>query len=388
MRLPARGPNLKGLGSGRLTAALAGLLGLAYLLVLSGRIAEDRSVVAANSAPFGTSALRAVLEASGYRVRVENRRAAPIAPDELVVAFRVLERGRYPLSDEELPAPEDKNPLLSRLPTARRTILFGIETARGASPDPTYRTTAVGDGPKADLEVNAGDHPPPDLGLKNGIVLARLGREGDELAYVAGPSGPGASERRVVSVAHGEMAQNLGIDRAGNAAYVLGLVRAFAPGKAVVLYEGLQDPRDGLLAALGDWAFAARNQAFLVLGCLLAALGSRFGLPPKTRRREMGQREQSDALGNLLRRWRGPAVGIEAGIEQARRRLVKARRLPASAPREQWTKYLSPRFLAVLADCDEWVRQNAREREALAALARLDAATAAEIESPRPNGPA
>ena len=361
------------LNAGRLTATLAGLLGLAYLLVLSGRIAEDRSPVAANSSPHGVSALRSTLEASGYRVRVETRKAARIAPGELVIAF---DQGRS-LSGMDEETPER---ISEKLPaSARRTAVFGLGGAEGDEKlSPTTAKNDIG-GTTFALAVLPTDLRAPELGLKGGIVVTRLGRDGEELAYVAGPA-----DRRILSVAHGEIAQNRGLDRAENAAYVVGLVRAFAPGRAVVLYEGLTESSDGLLAALGDWAFAARNQAFLVLGTVFVAFGSRFGLAPRSRRRETGQREQSDALGNLLRRWRGPAVGIEAGVEQARRRLVAARRLPASAPREQWVKYLSPELLARFDDCDEWVRQNAKEREALGALARLDAAVRAELERPKP----
>lgn len=361
------------LNAGRLTAALAGLLALAYLLVLSGRIAEDRAPIAANSSPYGTSALRAVLEASGYRVRVESNPRAKIAPDELVIGFDAT---RPETSGRDV---ADKGPKLTdRLPKGvRRAMVVGVGDPNG---DLGKATAETGEsGRTFRLALLPTDMRVPELHMKNGIIISRLTRDGEELAYVAGPP-----ERRVLSLAHGEMALNKGIDQGENASYLLGIVRAFAPGKSVVLFEGLNESGDGLLSALGDWAFAARNQAFLVLGTLLVALGSRFGIAPKPRRRETGQREQSDALGNLLRRWRGPAIGIEAGVEQARRRLVKARRLPASAPREQWTKYLSVALLARFDDCDEWVRQDAREGEALTAIARLDAAVESELERPKP----
>lgn len=361
-------PSKLRLSATRLTTVLGILLGLAYLLVLSGRIAEDDAPSVANTSGGGLSAFAELLRTSGFRVRVEDDLRPRFGPDEFVILPLAA---RNPFQDPEQ-AEEGGKSLLKQIPTAPGgSLLLNASTVLRQGQTLAYANRVTGER----LQVRTGTGETDVAELKAFGSLVVLFREG---------STPGGIEttkvdgRRVVVIERGEMATNRYLDGPENAALLVGLMRAVARGKEIVFYEGL-GAGGGLLASLGDWAFAARNQVLLALGLLVISLGSRFGLAPKARRKETGQREQSDALGNLLRRWRGPRVGIDAGIEQARRRLAHARKLPASAPRDQWDKYLSPGLITAIEECEEWTRQNARAGEALRTVAKLDAATDAEI---------
>lgn len=357
------------LTASRLTTVLGILLGLAYLLVLSGRIAEDDAPTVANTSGGGLSAFAELLRQSGYRVRIEDDLRPRFGPGEFVI---VPLPEPSPLHGANVDEDGEEIALTKQLPVAPGgALLLGRSPLLRQAQTLTYENRVTRE--RFSLRAGTGEARIPGLASLTSRVL--LFREGTNARGIGAASIDG---RRIVTVDRGEIATNRYIDGPQNAALLVGLVRASTPAKEIVFYEGFAS-QGGLLSALGDWAFAARNQVLLALGLLVMTLGSRYGLAPKSRRRETGQREQSDALGNLLRRWRGPRVGIEAAIEQSRRRLTKARKLPASAPREQWEKYLSPSLIEAVEECEEWTRQNAREREALRAIARLDAATEAEI---------
>ena len=357
------------LSAARLTTVLGLLLGLAYLLVLSGRIAEDDAPTVANTSGGGLSALAALLRESGYRVRVEEDLKPRFRREEFVIAALP----NLPFYVEDGEEKEKDTSVAKTLPVVPGgALLMNFSPQVRGSGVGSYYNRVTRQFLK--LQVGEGDTAPARGLAPLGPLVPLVSAEGAKPVLLAG-SQKGA---RVLVLDRAEMAANRHVDREQNAAFLAGLIREAAPGKEIVFYEGLALP-GGLLAALGDWAFAARNQALLALGLLVASLGSRFGLAPKARRRELGQREQSDALGNLLRRWRGPRIGIDAAIEQSRRRLASARKLPSSAPREQWDKYLSPELIAAIEEAEEWTRQGAKEGEALRAVAKLDAATDAEV---------
>lgn len=378
----------------RLTTVLGVLLGLAYLLVLSGRIAEDDSPSVANSSGGGLSAFAELLRRSGFRVRVEDDLRPRFGADQFVVVPLPEAPTQRALDEDGSPSEGDPS-LLKRLPAAPGGSLLLGRSSIGRTGS-TYQYVNRVTRERHRIRAGTGGATLREFAtLDNPVLLfgeSRIGSSGSSSGTTSGSgSASGASSagaigsaaiggRRVLIIERGEMASNRYIDGPDNAALLVGLMRAAAEGKEIVFYEGFARG-GGLLAALGDWAFAARNQLLLALALLVMTLGSRFGLAPRARRKESGQREQSDALGNLLRRWRGPGIGIDAAIEQSRRRLATARKLPSSAPREQWDKYLSPALIEAIEECEEWTRQRAREREALRAIAKLDALTEAETKS-------
>ena len=374
---------MKRLDLARVTSILLGLLALAYILVLLGKVQPRDRMTSANLGDSGTSILRELLTQRGYRVRVEPSPRPRLAKDELAVVFVSLEAAGRAGRDEEGGDGRggDGRGGASLLAFGGRGAPLLAFVRAPESGDDKTRTLANGyTGETVPVAVSSGT---PGV-LSDGAPGATTVFLADDAPVAVLAPDPENGGLPVAVMAHGELALNGRIAKAQNAGVALALVSALAPrGGKVVLWEGAGSAASGLLESLGPWAFAVRNQALLALLAAGLLMGSRFGLSPRSRPVQVGAREQADALGNLLRRWRGPAVGIEAAVEQGRRRLVRARRLPASAPREQWPKYLAPPTLAAFEDADLWASQKAGTSEALSTIARLNDAVDAELAGRR-----
>jgi hypothetical protein len=138
---------------------------------------------------------------------------------------------------------------------------------------------------------------------------------------------------KVGLVADGLMATNRHLDESDNARLLLGLVRSTAkPGARVVFVESMfgNSEEEGLFAAIGPWASAARWQMIILLAVVVFTLGKRFGLPDVEHPIERGARDMLVAVSATLRTNKRDNLALTTIAGEAVERARRILRLPPS----------------------------------------------------------
>ncbi len=268
--------------------------GIVAVLILAALVGEQSS----ESSPFstsstgkqGTRALFELLQAVGYKVRIDSNATEYVAPGELVV---------LPYKDST-----EINARVRRSAKRGNDLLLlpmlneNDELVPSASPAAT--TTITNPYSKQTLKVIMNlEAEGPYKAFSSTVAQIDLFTDQNN-EYVA-VSVAQLDKCRVYSVADGKFVQNRYLAQHDNARLIVDLVRSLKP-KGIVISESLIAPSgQSLIRALGPGAEAAWFQLWVLFFIAFSAMSIRFGLPPDQRLAQAGHRSMVSAIANTLK---------------------------------------------------------------------------------------
>ena len=341
---------------------LGGLLALSWGVLALGTAGSQAVPGPHEPSPGGLSAFAELLVRSGYQVRVDPSRHPRLTPDELAVAA-FTEPDDAPFLNEHL---------------ANGGNVLALPVPRGfdmASREVMDTTTLLHDGGVEPLEVTwVVDR--SEL-LPNGLT------EGEQDAWVLWYETDESDFATLYQVdkgvlgtlVDGMIATNRFLPKHGNAALLLGVVRALAPeGGTVVFvpetYGAGVEP--GLLATIGPWAAAAGTQAAWLFVVVVWTLGRRFGLPDSDHTPQRGAAELVDGISQIYDRSSATPIALEAAWRHADLRIRRELKLPRGTPREVRDRQIASPLAHALAEVEAAGVLHPKPYEALRLARNLD----------------
>jgi hypothetical protein len=314
---------------------------------------ETRAFPSAESvAPSGTAAFSRLLEQQGYSVVADRRRQPRLRPDDLAVAFVIVDTP-FTLLGEGTDTPNDPlsptfQHLHEHLSQGGRVLLLPV------SYDFPAASRAAFDRGSVSVDSATGD----EFQVVASTLIAseeatvRLAPDASSVPlFTSGEDAfvTGSLHENGVAVilSDGIIATNRFLDREDNAQVLESVVRALSsPDGRVVIAEAsfgnVQEP--GLLASIGRWAQAGWNQLLLLVALIVFTLGKRFGVAETERGRQRGARELLDALADTLLRAKADRLSMQLALTRADSEIRSFLKLARDAPNERRDEML-PRDL-------------------------------------------
>lgn len=342
---------------------LGGLLALSWAVLSLGTGASQSQPGPREPAPGGLSAFADLLEAQGYRVRVDERRRPKIARDELAVAAFTGAAANTPYLDGHLA--EGGRVLALPVPS-----LFDSESVQALA-GTTILEDGMGTSFTASQIEDRSELLPEELTLDQSDAWAIWFHRSEVDFAVLYRVGDGV----VCTVADGMIATNRFLARHDNAAVMLQTVRALAPQGATIVF--LPDTYGagvelGLLETIGPWAAALGGQGLWLFVVIAWTLGRRFGLPDSTAVPQRGAAELVDGMSQIYDRARATPIALEAAAKSADLRIQRELKLPRGTPHEIRNRRIPASLAQSLAEVEAARSMSPLPSEALRLVRKLD----------------
>ena len=283
-----------------IAVTLAGLLALAYALVVLAAPSAKVRPAPDDRGQGGLSLLAAALRDAGYRVAYDRSSRPHLGPDDVAVVPVLSAEGDYTLPDV----------VAQGVAAGGRAVALGIPKEIQTVGETTVVRSATG------REAKLVQTLPARREAAGGEVASAADWSDDEGAVTSLVQ---VGRGRLAAVDHGALATNRFLGRADDARVVLSAVANVArPGdRLVFLAMGYGEAQDvGPIEAIGPWAVGALWQALGVMAAFGLARGVRFGLPEPERRARHGAREFLDALATFYRKGRRTDAALAAAARE------------------------------------------------------------------------
>lgn len=375
----------------RVASVLAGILALAVVLLILGRVDTVAKPSADFYGPSGVSAFADLLRKRGFAVRSDRTVDPKLSADELVVAIE-LRKPTVSLAMDD-PEPQRVSSDVDELETRLNKFIENGGRVFNAQVSQDFQSSASA-AVSAPIEpVDEQGNPRRDVQPMT-ISLQLLDAPhmrawGEEVSTwqraktdVVWAHAAGRGVAFVLADAIGMT--NRFIDQYENARFMTSMVEALAPAKKVVFLEAVHGDvvKPGLLESIGLWLKYGWTQLMLVALVIGYTIGKRFGLPKNDAFVQRGQRDLVDAVASLYQRSRADETAIGSVLRNADRDIRKSLKLSFDAPVTQRNDQI-PDALRLAIEHAERVASipDSPEGQVLSAARRVEAEVAEFIAS-------
>lgn len=352
---------------------LLGLLAIATASILLGSRESIVNPSPRSFGPSGTAALVSLLRDFGYRVEFSGSINPARSRDDLLLLIPVGDgiRDLTATSEGEPPAWTNAR---RHVQSGGSALILPLDDGFPEASRQPSETRVLGP-INQDLQLRTTNQRWNTVLLPGSVAGAdRFSYSEEETAFVRiAKLGDGLA----ASLDDGSIATNRLLDQGDNPVILTDVVARLAPaGSRIVVAEAVFGARTApsLLETIGPWAVAAWRQALVLFAVIVFTLGIRFGIAEEWRRRELGQRELVDAVGETFLRARSTAVTADAIYRATDRRVRRHLRLPSEAPDRVRDERITPALRDALATLESTAKGD-REPKPTELLAAARTAT-------------